>query len=118
MSLYYRRPGQRPAPRQPSTDLQARLNAPLGYVGTRQSPNGQTGPAQGALLRPHESAEELRMKEERLEQERTAQWKKETEAKRKAEVHLYPVLFHLSLARDSTHQRGHHLYVKEEQVRT
>lgn len=53
-----------------------------------------------------------------MEQERTAQWKKETEAKRKAEVHLYPVLFHLSLARDSTHQRGHHLYVKEEQVRT
>ena len=51
-----------------------------------QWPNGQGGPAQGALLRAGESAEELRIKEERLEQERAAQRRKEAEAKRKAEV--------------------------------
>ena len=43
-------------------------------------------PAQAALMRVGESAEELRMKEERQEQERAAQRNKEAEAKRKAEV--------------------------------
>ena len=47
---------------------------------------GGLAPAQAALMRAGESAEELRMKEERQEQERAAQRKKEAEAKRKAEV--------------------------------
>ena len=70
---------QGPAPGQPHANLLERLNAPLG-AGQR--------PAPGALMRAGESAEELRLKEERLEQERAAQRKKEAEAKRKAEVRI------------------------------
>lgn len=70
---------QGPAPGQPHANLLERLNAPLG-AGQR--------PAQGVLMRAGESAEELRLKEERLEQERAAQRKKESEAKRKAEVRM------------------------------
>ena len=82
------RPGQRPPPHQPGSSLQDRLGAPLGALRAGQWPHGQGGPAQGALLRAGESAEELRMKEERLEQERAAQRQKEAEARRKAEVHF------------------------------
>ena len=87
MSEPFCRPGQRPPPHQPGSSLQGRLGAPLGALRAGQWPHGQGGPAQGALLRAGESAEELRMKEERLEQERAAQRMKEAEAKRKAEVH-------------------------------
>jgi hypothetical protein len=56
-------------------------------------------PAPGALMRAGASAEELRLKEERLEQERAAQRKREAEAKRKAEVriagHCSPKACHL-----------------------
>ncbi len=86
MSGMFCRPGQRPPPHQVGSSLQDRLSAPLGAMRAAQWPPGQGGPAQGALMRAGESAEELRMKEERLEQERAAQRKKEAEAKRKAEV--------------------------------
>ena len=84
-SLLYR---QRLPPGQLNPSLQDRLNAPLGALNAARRPNGMGGlaPAQAALMRAGESAEELRMKEERQEQERAAQRKKETEAKRKAEV--------------------------------
>ena len=72
-------------PGQLNPSLQDRLNAPLGAA---RRPNGMAGlaPAQAALMRAGESAEELRMKEERQELARAAQRKKEAEAKRKAEV--------------------------------
>ncbi|CAK0770289.1 hypothetical protein CVIRNUC_003752 [Coccomyxa viridis] len=78
---------QRLPPGQLNPSLQDRLNAPLGALNAARRPNGMGGlaPAQAALMRAGESAEELRMKEERQEQERAAQRKKETEAKRKAE---------------------------------
>ena len=84
--LYRQRPGLLPGQLNPS--LQDRLNAPLGALSTARRPNGMAGhaPAQAALMRAGESAEELRMKEERQEQERAAQRRKEAEAKRKAEV--------------------------------
>ena len=70
---------QGPAPGQPHANLMERLHSPLG-AGQR--------PAPGALMRAGASAEELRLKEERLEQERAAQRKREAEAKRKAEVRI------------------------------
>ena len=84
-SVLYR---QRLPPGQLNPSLQERLNAPLGALSAARRPNGMAGPApaQAAPMRAGESAEELRLREERQERERAAQRKREAEAKRKTEV--------------------------------